>query len=154
MSELAISELIVFAVRDRLQEILVAGGYHTDAGQRVEVGLTFLDDGEDVVLSVLSGEEESELNGFPRVTNTLEIHVDGHITHDGENSEMRAQRLINDIKRAVLRQADRTLGGLCRSVDPFGRSIEYPDDGSRFLSVRVTFSVRYHDTYGAPWQAA
>jgi hypothetical protein len=154
VADQSISERIVFAIRDRLAAISVAAGYNTDAGLRVELGLTFLDDDEEVVLSVLSGEEESELNGFPRVTHELQVHVDGHITHNGENSELRAQRLISDIKAAVLRQADRTLGGLCRSVDPFGRSIEYPGDGSGYVSVRVTFGVRYHDTYGAPWQAA
>lgn len=154
MSEQSISERIVFAIRDRLAAINTAAGFNTDAGARVELGLTFLEDDETVVLSVLSGEEESQLNSFPRLTHELQVHVDGHITHNGEDSELRAQRLISDIKAATLHQDDRTLGGLCRSVDPFGRSIEYPEDGSRYVSVRVTFSVRYHDTYGAPWLAA
>lgn len=150
MSEQSISERISVAMKARMEDITVDNGYHTDAGHRVELGTTFLDDDETVVLSVLSGDEESELSGYPRIANDLQVHVDGHITHNGEDSDVRAQRLIADVKRAGLRFDDRTLGGLCRSVEPFGRSVEYPEDGSTYVSIRVTFNVRYYDTYGAP----
>jgi hypothetical protein len=145
---------IVQAIVERLETISTEDGYRTDAGENVHAGLRFLDRGEQIVLCVTAQNAQAEINTFPRVTERMAVNVEGHRVHDGSNAERLAHELIADIKQAVMRADDRTLGGLCRTLDPIGWGILYPEDGEQYVSVQAGFSIRYHERYGRPDVAA
>lgn len=148
-----ISLQVVEAIAARLGEIATASGYHTDVTE-VVTGMTWLGPDQDAVLGVTSPQSQEQINKYPRVTAQQTVQVEGHRRHTGSNVERLAHELIADIKRAALRESDRTLGGLCMSVDPIGWGVMYPEDGEEYVTVQVGFSIRYHETYGRPDRAA
>lgn len=147
---------ILEAVEDRLETILVAGGYNTDAGQNVFLGVRRINPNEladgSVVLNVFDTDDEVDETtayGDEEIHVTLRITVEAYIRDLTEQGTRLAHLVMQDIKTAVL-TSDRTLGGLTVDFGYDGRSVEYPDPGGDTLTVSVDFVTTYAEAYGAP----
>ena len=142
-----ISDRIVAAVASRLETILVASGYNTDAGRSVYINKASLDS-ETIdypALGVYSSGEDSEQITSRRQRNRMEIQI-AALAKDSDIGP-----LIGDIKTACLLAADTTLSGLAHHLGYGGHSIERPEDGSRFARAEVQLWAEYDENYGDPY---
>lgn len=142
-----IADRIVAAVYARLQSILIAGGYNTDAGKSVYMDRASLDS-ETIdypALLVYDLQEDTEALTNSRQRNRLALQVDGF----AKDADVRP--LVGDVKKAVLLVSDSTISGLCHHLGYDGYSIERPEDGSRFARAEVRFWCEYDENYGDPY---
>lgn len=132
----------------RLQAILTASGYNTDAGNQVSNGVRyFQDDTTFPLITVFSGDEvvEKLLHRTYRCERT--VNIEGYVK-DAGTPTVSVEQLIEDIQRAV-EQTDVTLGGLVHEIDYTGvEEIEPPAAGSDIAGIQVTYLITYDRTYG------
>ena len=151
-----ISLQILEELQDRLQTILVSGGFNTNAGQQVFLGErrinpNQLDDGP--VINVFDTEDEIDETtayGDEEIHITMRVIVAAYIRDVDEESTRLAHLILQDIKTAMLKNTDRTLGGLTVDFGYDGRVIEYPEPGGDTLHVSAEFVTTYQEPYGQP----
>lgn len=139
------------AIETRLQAILVASGYNTDAGNQVYLGRRYFV-GENTVyplLTIFTGSEdpsgEGALGGYDL---SRDIIIEGYVD-DASTPTVSLENLIEDIQQA-LEQSDITLGGVVDSLDYAGlEAPEPPNDGSSIATVQVNYRIGYQRAYGA-----
>lgn len=138
------------AIKTRLQAILVAGGFNTNAGAQVYVGRRSFDENDTLpAVTVFDNGEQSEEIGSKRVRNELVVSVEGFAAPSGDSLTATSD-LVGDIKKAVLLD-DVSLGGLAQYLGYRGYSAQPPRDGGTISSVLVNFSVVYDERYGDPY---
>lgn len=149
----SVAKRLVLEISSRCQQITVANGFHTNAGQQVFRGRVTFDAEADPLpaLSIFAHEEVIEQNMHDeRMDVKLNIAIFAHAETDALNPLDIAEDLVADIKRAVLLLSNRSAGGLCQDIRYAGREAAPPEDGSNTTSVRVHFEVLYPEIYGDP----
>lgn len=149
-----VSYRILAALEQRLQDIDPAGGYNTDAGARVVLGVRRvnpdeLDQGPVVVVYEIGDEGAADVLANGNSVVRLEIRVEAFVRFDGQASAIALAYLWQDIVRAVF-LTDNTLGGLALDMQRGPREFRYPSDGGQLVAVRQAVFVHYFETYGAP----
>ena len=143
------------AIVTRLQTILIADGYNTDAGNRVTQGRRTFDPSELPALSVFIPVVELDDSKPPHAQRNdclLQLVVEGHITAvDMNMPAVDGHALISDIKRAMFDSDDRTLGGLVNDFRWQRDVLDIPDDGSHVVHVSVEALAPYPEIYGDPY---
>jgi len=137
------------AILTRLEAILTAGGYNTNAGNQVNAGIRyFQDDSVFPIITVFSGPEFIEKLTFNSYRCERTVNVEGYV-QDKATPTVSIEQLIEDVQRAI-EQADITLGGIVEVVDYTGiDDIDPPDAGSDVAGVRITYTFSYQRVYGA-----
>ena len=138
-------------LRTRVQGILVAEGFQTNAG-----GLVFLaekphlgpdDPGEAIAIEVLPDEPGHQ---GEKVALTLPIAVQAIVKADLDDPGMTVEAVIADIKNAV--ETDHDLGGtlLPRGLERGVTAQLDREDGSTFVGAAVGYRLRFTEDWGAP----
>lgn len=148
----SIAKRILTAVATRLSAITVAGGYHTDAGKRIYMGMPSFDSEDDTfpLLAVFSREEPPQALTGQRSRNTLTVLVNGFLLADNDATN-KAHDTLADVKKAVLLAADSTLGGLAHHLAYLGSEQRLPEDGSTVVALEIRFDATYDENYGDPY---
>ena len=82
------------------------------------------------------------------VIQVMTVLVEGHAIADLIQPGATIRAFIADIKQAALDQNDKNLGGLVHSIRPVGLATQPQEDGLHVVSVRLTYEIRYVETYG------
>ena len=137
------------AIITRLQDILIANGYNTDAGNQVYSGVRFFnDDTTFPVVTVFSGDEVVEKLTYDSYRSERAVNIEAYVK-DASTPTGSIEDMIEDIQHAV-ELADTSLGGLVEVLDYTGvEEIEMPESGSDLAGVRVTYLFTYQREYGA-----
>ena len=143
-------QAIVEAMVVRLKGILIAGGYYSDVGENAFVwfpeNLAVPD--APCLLVQDSDDTITTLDGLT-LEHTLRIDVEGQLEGD-EDTVTDVYDLLGDIIRAVMGPADRTLGGLCESIQPVsGGNIKLEQRAEDVAgAVSITFEVKFRTQRG------
>ena len=139
----------ITAIITRLQGILTASGYNTNAGNQVYSGVRFFqDDATFPILTVFSGDEIVEKLTFNSYRSERTINIEGYVK-DASTPTASIEDLIEDVQNAV-ELPDISLGGLVEVVDYTGvEEIDPPESGSDIAGVRITYLITYQRVYGA-----
>lgn len=142
--KLAFDEII-----SRLEAILTASGYNTDAGNQVSAGIRyFQDDTTFPLLAVFSGDEVVEKLLYDTYRSERTVNIEAYV-QDASTPTISIEELIEDVQQAM-EQSDISLGGLVEVLDYTGiEEIEQPAAGSDIASVRITYLISYQRQYGA-----
>lgn len=142
---------ILAAFIARLQKILIADGYQTNAGQLVFIGErpTLGPDDPDASIDVVVGADEPGYQG-ENVSIRLPVTVRAVVNATRESAWNTVEAVISDIKIAI--ETDHDLGGL---LSPRGleRGPVEPRDrepGDQIIGVGIQYSLRYSEKWGAP----
>jgi len=139
------------ALRTRLEQILVANDFQTDAGKRVffAEAPTLGPDDEPAAIAIFPQEDQPGYQG-EQVAIVLPVRVEANVRADSENPGATVEAVIADIKKAV--ELDHDLGrtvsqrGLERGTTaPFDR-----EEGSAFVGAAVTYLLRFPEVWGRP----
>ncbi len=143
---------VIAAIVSRLEEIEVANGYNTDAGQNVYLGEApaLGPDDPAAVLAVVLADEELGNQG-ENVVVTLPVDVQAIVKVTIATPHVTLEEMIEDIKIAI-EQVDRTLGGLLvRRGLTRGPVRSLPrEDGSEFVGAAVQYLAIFAEKWGAP----
>lgn len=147
---------IAQALETRLQDILVANGYNTNAGNQVYLGFRQVNpdevaSGPALLIYETDDEPREDDEDFCQESIIdLNFQVEGiHLFEADPTSEVLAL-LWQDISKAVFLSADKTIGGLALSVRRGPRTFAYPEDGGATIGIQQIVTVTYAETYGDP----
>jgi len=142
---------ILAAFIARLQKILIADGYQTNAGQLVFIGErpTLGPDDPDASIDVVVGADEATYQG-ENVALRLPVTVRAVVKATRESAWSTVEAVISDIKTAVETDHD-----LDRLLSPRGleRGPVEPRDrepGDEIIGVGIQYSFRFSERWGAP----
>lgn len=141
----AIAEVVT-----RLQAILTASGFNTNAGNQVFKGERNFDDSDTFpALSVFSGPEEVTGDGaFGQYDLARTLVIEGWLSPAGDPADA-VEDLIEDIQKA-LELTDITLGSVGNSFDYAGIDyLDMPEGGSSIAKVGLQYVFSYERSYGA-----
>jgi hypothetical protein len=145
----SIRESILQSLKAQLAAILTANGYELNVLTVARVQRVFIDT-ELPAIGIFDNDELS-VNSFNFTRNKVEIVVEFHADAGVENRSVYANRMLADLKRAVL-SADVTHGGLAESTIITAATVQIPsDDDQTTLAVLVTFTVDYEEITGDPY---
>lgn len=142
---------IVEAVRERLERIMVANGFFTDAGEHVLISRV-IDSEHDPLPALVVWLGESTRAASPQtqpglIRRTLTLHVVGVITPDGDDPLADLIKLASDIKRAVYRLDDLRLVDGADDLQ-LGDDEYFPrEEGLSEAQVQVNFEVPFFEQY-------
>ena len=153
---------IVAAIVARLQGILVSGGYASDAGQSVfEWFPENLTAPPSPCILVVDMDEAITPVGGWQTEHTLAVTIEGQVAYAPEVDEQGepdqdedtigdVRAILGDIVRAIMVPSDRTLGGVCDSIQPTsGGTIKLEQRAEDTVaSCVLTFEVRYRTERG------
>ena len=151
---------ILETLEARLQAITVAGGYNTNAGQKVYMGRAFLDADKDIP-SLTLHEGRPTGDGFSFVENTSqrpeigarmepEYTVEGLVASGASTPIAAAHSLLADIKKALWGQHD--CGELTGAMNHqfVGHAVLPHQAGSNRMAVAVVGKYTYVENFAAP----
>lgn len=149
------AETISDDIKARLQGILATNGSETNIGTTVFMGRRKIlaDEEAPCIIVTESGDDLEDEAGRYRsalVKVSVEYQIDGYDACDPDNPNVKAHAMIRDIKRAIFKGGDRTMGGKTVSVSYRGRDIGPRPDGAAFVMVRVTIRVSYAEDLANP----
>lgn len=137
---MTVSAQIGNAIKVRLENILTANGYRTDAGQDVALGWRHQDDSFPLPnLTVV--ETGYEILGDAKRGGNLRIQIEWTVeglTEIGPSALETLYDMEADVIRAV-HSSNPDLDGLVRSLRYTGRNLAGPEEGSRLAAVQVRF---------------
>lgn len=137
----------------RLQAILVANGYATDAGATVLVGPVPRSDTDTLPIIRLhwpATDPESAQPYVPHGKVRVSFIVEGEGSAAPADVMAAQDALAGDIKRAVFGDDKRDLNGAALDVRFDGIRFDPPDPGTSTWLVRVAGSFTYVDHFNAP----
>ncbi len=146
--------LPLYKLEERLAEIQVANGYHTDAGLRVFLGRSLIEESEVPAITVRPGEDEGEVEvnaGLYRETVSYEIN--GVCEAEVNKPFEAGHQLAADIRRAIYRASTidlEDLDGTAVRVVPGGTVVTEREPGSRLCEVTVALSITHSERLGEP----
>ena len=143
-------ESVIGAVVDRLEMILISGGFATDAGVHVFTGETptFGPDDSTAAIALVVGSDDPGHQG-ENVAYTLPLDVQV-IAPVGVGALLAIEATIADVKRAI--ETDRDLGGLLphRGLER-GPTRQLPrEEGSDFIGAAVEYRAYIVEQWGNP----
>lgn len=155
-------QLTLAALATLLEEITVANGFNTDAGEMVHLGqdVELGENDPGPAILVISGIEKFD----PAATKLYSAWpisiraVAGVVDNDFDEAWTIAELVVADIEKAV-ETADRTLGGLINWNGAHGLILDSiqtveRDAGSSVVAVDVVYIARLQRTWGDPLGAA
>lgn len=138
----------------RLQAILVANGYATDAGASVAFGSVPRSDGEAVPFIRLletDAEQESQVPNRPKAKVRVYFMAEGYAEQATAASIMATgHTLVGDLKKALFGDTGRDLNGGAIEARLEGYRILPPDDGSDLVVAQVRGSFAFTDDFTSP----
>lgn len=151
---------IILAVKARLQGITVAGGYNTNAGQKVYLGRAFLDGDKDVP-SLTLHEGRPQESGYGFVENTSarpnigarlapEYTVEGFAEADSNDPYTVGHALLADIKKALWGTECKNPLADTLTHTMVGYGIMPHQAGSNRVAVLVVGAYQYVENFAAP----
>lgn len=144
-------QLILEALRDRVEVIATAAGYETDAGRAVFVGEApdLGEDDPDQAIALIVGDEVPGSQA-ENVHTELPINIAALAKADIDQPWLAAEAVLGDIKRAVELE-DRTLGGLVKLRLQRGptRTMQR-EPGSATVGIAIQYRAPYVEKWGAP----
>lgn len=144
-------QVILAALRIRLQAIHVADGYQTDAGDAVVIGEApqLGPDDSDVAIALMVQDDDIQYQG-ENVNALLPIEIQAVAKVDLERPWWTAEMVLGDIKRAI-EVDDRTLAGVVPRRIQRGRTrIKDREAGSSTVGIGVTYIAPYLEAWGRP----
>ena len=158
---------IAYAIRARLQTILTASGFNTNAGQRVTIGRQTIDaESELPCITIREGETEAWANagkgaralatgGSEKVEKNTAWNIDGYVSATQATNGTQQMLVAADIEKAMMLGTDLYESGL--RLGPIGLLGSEPftrEDGADGEGIRVKFSTHYTEKYGDPYATA
>lgn len=144
----------VEAAVDRLELILVAGGYNTNAGQRVYRARASIAESEVPCIVVWVGEESGPGATSGRSwTVRTELLIDGFVAANQSNTGQQLELLRADIKRALCtddRFSDPAGGNAGAVIGYLGSKGSERVDGATYEGVTCRFALTYTEKKGDP----
>jgi hypothetical protein len=136
-------------LRTRLQQITVANGFNTDAGDLVFLGErpALGPDDPAAAVAIVVGPDEPTFQG-PKIILVLPVQVEAHVREDVADPWLQVEAVIEDIKTAV--ELDHDLGGRVNdlrrgSVTPLDR-----EDGSTTVGAGIEYRLVIAEQWGTP----
>lgn len=138
-------------LRDRVEDILKAGGYETDAGALVFLGEqpTLGPSDPAAAIAIMPLEDTTGYQGV-NVDITLPVDVQAIVKADVDDPWVTVEAIIGDIKKAV--ETDHDLDGMLKprglergSVRPLDR-----EPGSEYVGAAVQYRLRMVEGWGKP----
>jgi len=146
----------LYELETRLTDVRTANGYHTNAGARVFLGRTFLQQGDVPALTIRPGEDEGDVEvnaSLYQETVAYEIH--GICEADPDRPFEAGHQLAADIRRAIYRARTvdfEDLDGTAARIEPGGTVVNEADAGSSYCEVTVALRLTYTERFGEPDQ--
>lgn len=138
-------------LRDRLQQVRVANGYATEAGQLVLLGEqpTLGESDPAAVLAIVVGADEPGPQAA-RVVIRLPVQVQALVRADTEDPWLTIEEILGDIKRAV--EQDHDLDGtlLPRGLERGATTTLEREAGSAYVGAGVEYRLAYAEDWGNP----
>lgn len=153
---LTLTQRVLYAVIERLETISSDAGYQTDAGDQVRLGKHFYGqlEEDEVRVAVYRGRAGFGQDDPHLLAVRLPVIIEAHlgVGGDAEEAAEAAEELLGDLKKAVLKDADRSLLGLVRNrLYLVSDEVVYPEAGSTTASVKIVMEARTRETYGDPY---
>lgn len=148
------TERAIQAIVAQLQTILVASGYHTNAGQHVYRARRSFAKAEAPAISVFFV-SKTPANGTARsLQQTVELSIEGHVSADQDETGTQLVLIMADIEKCLgswdcdngVKDADGKLGALVFG----GATAAERADGSVTEAVQVKVSVVLHEARRDP----
>jgi hypothetical protein len=135
-------------VVSRLAAITVAGGFNTDAGRAIYLGLTpqLGPNDPDVALAIVPGDEEPRWQGLKGQV-AWPIEIQAVAKDDLDDPWTLVEALLEDIKRAM-ETPDRKIAGWDMTRGRT-RTLER-EAGTTVVGAGITYVVAYAETWGHP----
>jgi hypothetical protein len=144
-------ERILELLKVRCQAIKTADGYNTDAGLHVSHGTREITPDDPLPdLAIVPGNTPDTVGDADRYLVELPVTIGGLTAADLVNPLAPAERLLADLKRAVLLPGDRTLGGEARKLVYVGENTIDRQAGGTTVGCALRIAVQYPETYGLP----
>jgi hypothetical protein len=151
MPTTSVRQRILEAYKTRLQAILIASGYQTDAGQHIfmeEVPALGPDDSP-IGIVILVGDDEPAHTGA-NLSIKLPVHIAAVAPATQGDAWTQIEAVLADIKRSI-EQVDRTFGGLVRSGLERGPTRTLPRaPGSLTVGRAIEYRNPYVEGWGTP----
>lgn len=143
---------ILEALLARLHDIAPANGYATEAGLRISYGRTQLSPDDTLPAATLvPGDPTLQGQGEgDRYRLSMPVTASGLVTVDPADPLASIEPLLADLKKALLRKNDVTLGGLAIRVRYVGEHVADREEGGTTAAVQVSIAVEYMEGYGDP----
>lgn len=145
-------QLVLEAMRARLQAIEVANGFNTDAGLLVFLGeVPQLGTSDpDTAIALVPGEEIAAWNQGANLLIRLPLIVSAIAKADLAEPWLAVEAIIGDVKRAIELE-DRTLGGLVQRMIERGSVLVWErEPGATSVAASVTYIAPYVEGWGTP----
>lgn len=147
----SIAKQILDALVARCQNITIANGYNTNAGQRVFLGRrSFMSRESFPSVCVIRGTDSVKERTVERVKLLLPVTVEGLLAQDTTDVGSDEEELLADLKQAVL-TTDIRLGGLAIKTEYVGSGLLQRDDAATYIGVELTLEVTYIEFLGDPY---
>lgn len=144
----------IYSLVPRLQAVLIANGYATNAGASVAFGPIPRQDGEAmpfIRLLETGAELESEIRNRPNGKLRVSFVAEAYAEQSTASSLMSTgHTLVGDLKKALFGDPARDLNGGAIEARLEGYSILPPEDGSDVVVAQVRGSFSFHDDFTSP----
>lgn len=136
-------------IRTRLESILPANGYTTDAGLRITLGQTVFDPGSTLpLLTLIAVDSKIERRDCATHVITDTLIVEGHFAALTGDVLTPGHALLRDIQRALMpANCDFTFGGLFIDLTVDGRRVFPREEGAAIGVCQLRILLRYHDDF-------
>ena len=145
---------ILEAVRDRLELILVASGYYTNAGQNVFLGelVTFGPDDADQAIAIDVQEDEvtQSLGPIPELSIRLPLDIQALAVATLAQPWIAVEQVLGDIKKAIETSSATWLGTLGAELIRGSTQTLEREEGSTSVGAVIRYEILYTETWGAP----
>lgn len=145
---------LIASLVPRLQAILIASGYATNAGASVVFGPVPRRDGEAfpfIRLLEIGAEQESQVPNRPKAKVRVNFVVEAYAEQSDAASIMSTgHTLIGDLKRAMFGDPTRDLNAAAIEARLDGYSIQPPEDGSDVVIAQLRGSFAFTDDFTSP----
>lgn len=145
---------LIASLVPRLQNVLIANGYATNAGASVAFGPIPRMDGEAIPFIRLletGGELEAEIRNRASGKLRVSFVAEAYAEQSTASSLMSTgHALVGDLKKALFGDPGRDLNGSAIEARLEGYSIVPPEDGSDVVIAQVRGSFSFHDDYTSP----
>lgn len=133
---------IMDALKARLETILIAGGYKTDAGKNVFAWRKFgIPDTELPALVYQDTDHTQDQGAIDLVDNFLEVTVEA-IAIKGATSEDQIREMLADVITAI--GTDETWGGLAFDTSQPSTPMDAEQMEKKLFGSRITFTIEYN----------
>lgn len=102
-------------------------------------------------VSIWDGTDSNKTGPYSGDSLELPITLECIWQHGTDNPSISANALLGEITTTLLKDKDRTFGGLASNTRRVSATINYPQDGSKYTSVVVTFVIDYETVANDPY---